>query len=467
MLVNRRAFQKIFVYVGAFSSQAAVFYSVLMVVRNSNSNQIADFALIDAALLFLPFLISFMSERTAVVLCQDTSTGVNLEVFKSSLYFTVLLTPIVYLAYWLLADIAGFLFGTSLDYYILCAALSIAVYNITIQKILIQSRYTLLAGIQICRALVVISLMWLGVRESGDMLILFLVVHIVSNFVAFAVGFMASGRSHLTGFKLTAHAKDWRLFATLGLIPLSVFLAGYVVGNIGRLALKSYGLTEQLAVLLIYSKILVVMLATLMPMSMYLKPRILEFFRENINTVPREWSYLLVLATAVASAFLLNFDLIWGVWGYEGMEPSNSIAAVLFSGGVAGWLTTTVVELKFERRSLLILKLVIFGVPMGMLVSFYAVMSSGITLSLVIYSGAIAECLILAFACFHSFKDKAVNALIKYLTAVVCILSVAAISDVIGRYVENHAVSISINVIATVTMLSIVAFMLFSKKIDL
>ena len=460
---NSSVKNKLLVYTGAFLSQISTLLAVMMIVRYSDIEQVAQLAVIDALLLFLPFFLSFMSERTAIIIFYQKKSLLSYNSFSSSFVFCLAILPVFLILYLLFSSLLNFKFTQGYDYLVIISSFCIAVFNISFQSYLINEDYKGLAKCQIIRGSVFLLMIGVAFYYKIDSISALLSAYIFSCLISSSTKIL----EFINCASFSSIRKQSFIFLKLGYIPLSVLFLGFIISNGGRLLLESYNLKEDLAILLVYSKSLLILLSVLMPLSSYFKPKILGLYSKSRLEFPPIWSYLLIFASIVSFLFLINFKYLWMAWGLEDSSFSLFTVSLMICGGIASWLTTSVVELYYEESKLAKLKVIIYLIPVAFMLFIFYFWGESLNLIGVISAMVFAEVSLLIVSIFISYRMTALVPLSQYFIASLIIIICGLVVDFIlmnisGTYYEYIFVSI----ISVILSLFAVKFF-FSSKLEL
>ena len=122
-------------YIGAMVSQVVLYLIYVIVVRRMIIKEIAILAIIDGIILFLPFLLTLVSERTSVISYYDKGAKFGLHLFNISKSLTIINTICVILV-WLPVQWLVNKEYLILSIIIIITAASTGLFNIQFQKYL-------------------------------------------------------------------------------------------------------------------------------------------------------------------------------------------------------------------------------------------------------------------------------------------------------------------------------------------
>ena len=311
--ISSKLKDKIIIYFGSFFSQISTFIITILIVRSSSLKNISEIAILDGFLLFLPFIISLMSERTTIIIFYRDKEESSEKIFSSSLVFTTILFLLSYIVYILIDLYSNYKINSTHMSMLILACYSISVYNICFQNLILQRNYLRLAIIQLSKGSLMLSLaclqLYLGVNTIKTLLLSYLLSNLVST--AYVT------LNYIKNFSADCFFSHVKTFLRLGYIPILVVVFSYIISNAGRFVLESNEYREDLAFLLVYSKSLIILMSLFMPLSNYLKPKFLELYDNNRNDFPLIWKSLLYFTVITSLLLLVIFKILWVLWLME------------------------------------------------------------------------------------------------------------------------------------------------------
>lgn len=350
-------------YFGSLVTQLSTLILIVVVVRESSTEAVATLAIVDGILLFLPFFLSFMSERSAVSIYYEQNKRKGLEAFAlgSSI---VLITSIFIAALGLTAKLfiaESHYHQISLFLIVLFAASGSAIFNIQVQKQLVTENYKSLAIFQGARGVLLLIVAYIFSRLTDDMVVVYLLALGVSTYMASSIHL---GRA-ICMWEFETFVSHIGLIIRMGKVSLVVLFFGFLLANAGRYALGASGEIGGLAKLLVYTKTYMLVLAFLVPYSNFLKPKIMKEYSIDRSVITSYWGALLAVSFFAGMAVITTLSVVLKLWGeQEAIEVQYVEFSLLLGSGVFMAVLGASVDIYFDHSVHLKNKLIIYGIPL-------------------------------------------------------------------------------------------------------
>jgi hypothetical protein len=417
-------------YIGAMVSQVVLYLIYVIVVRRMIIKEIAILAIIDGIILFLPFLLTLVSERTSVISYYDKGAKFGLHLFNISKSLTIINTICVILV-WLPVQWLVNKEYLILSIIIIITAASTGLFNIQFQKYIVLKNYKDLVKMQTYRGVAILVIAFL-MMYSGFSNINVLLISIVG-------GNLISLKKHQY-FRRSINKNLLGYIIKMSVVPIIMVLLGYILVNAGRVSLALNNNDYSLALLLIYIKSSLIILLAITPFSNYLKPLILEEYKKNRYSIPVYWKQLFSFGFLSSLGGIFALSILWIIWGNEHGEPNYFIFSICIGGAFSMWLLTSIVDLYYDHPKYLYKKIIIFLIPVSVYILLLIVLSSEIDYTTIIYLLSFTQFLIFSLALFMAFSfNKVYKVYFMYIMSIISIIAIGYLNNI---FFSKHSYSL-------------------------
>lgn len=434
---------KLGLYLGSFISQFSMFLVLIVVVRNSTIEDIATLAIVDGVLLVLPFFLTLVSERSAVIAYYEKTDKTGLKIFATS-FILVLSLTIVSLLLWAPSRWIASESVSTLGFFIIMAGAANGLYNIQIQRHIVLENYLNLTKMQIKRGVAIVLFGILFQFLDYNSVHLYPLAIFCGSFIAVSNTIFATFRGWKWKYGLIkSHIK---YILRMCMVALLVLFLGYIMNNLGRLTLEINNKSLDLALLLIYLKNTLLVTVALTPVATFFKPHVLKEYTSSRSRLPSHWFQALAFAFFISIGAIAAFNFLWSIWGLVENEPDHVSFAVCIIGAVSMWLTSSIVDLYYEHSNLLNKKIVIYSVPISILTIILFLAGQHITYKEIILVVTITQFGILTLGIFIAFPIA--NFVKQYFLLIAAIISILTLG-----FLFNHlAIVLSQAIFATISI---------------
>jgi hypothetical protein len=354
---------KSLVYFGSLASQLSTLCLLVVVVREASTEAVAMLAIVDGILLFLPFFLSIMCERSAVSIFYEQNKVKGLEAFALGsgivLIMSLFISAIVLTAKLFIAQ--DHYHYISLFLFILFSASGSAIFNIQVQKYLVTENYQSLAISQVMRGVLLLLVAYITSRLTDNMVLVYVLSLGVSSYITSSIHLVRA--IHM--WELKIFISHIGLIIRMGQVSLLVLFFGFLLANLGRYALGASGDVSGLAKLLIYTKTSMLVLSFVAPYSNFLKPKIMSEYSIDRSVITSYWTSLLAVCLFIGMAVITTLNVILKLWGeQEALEVQYSEFSLLLGSGVLMALLGAAVDIFYDHSLYLKNKLLVYGIPL-------------------------------------------------------------------------------------------------------
>ena len=374
---------------------------LLLVVRDAPVKSIALLAIVDGILLFLPFFLTMVSERAAIIAFYERSPTRGYRLFATG-YIIVFSLTVLSAIIWL--PIQAFINEDYifLSFLVIIAAAGNGLFNIQLQRYIVQENFTGLATSQAKRGVVVIfvglTLQYLDVDAAYT--------YPATIFFGSLVAISGSMKATLSYWEPRHLKLQIKYLFKICYIALIILFFGFVIANAGRFFLEINSKEQDLAILLLYLKTALLTTVAMTPFATFLKPLILKEFRKTRNRIPKGWHQLIYFSFFVSVGTISSFNVLWAVWGVDELKPDYFSFAICLVGSTTMWLMSSIIELYFEQSSYIKKKIIVFGLPSAFLVLGLFLMDTSVNYEVVLAMVSISQFFILSLGLFTAFKFR-------------------------------------------------------------
>lgn len=381
---------------GSFFSQGINYLVLLILIRFMTEEEIAVWSLIDGLLLFLPFGLSFVSERSSLIAFYEKGATIGKKFFKLSNTLTITIT-LAALLLWVPIQYHLQSQYLTLSILILISGMSTALSNIRLQKYLVLENYSEIFKMHLLRGS--------GIAITACIFIIFKLKTIYIIPLALMVGnFISIKKIKLGTFNFKS--QDLLFILKMSAVPIILIFMAYLLQNTSRLLFTFYSKKNDLIIFLIYAKNATLFSFILMPFTNFLKPLILKNYKIDRQIIPNYWKQLMLFGFFICLGAISSFSFLWRLWGISISYPDHMIFSVLISGTFVSWFFSSIIELYYEHSSHIYKKLIIYSLPLSFFVLTLVIFGSRVNFSNAIIIMFITQFLIFLVSLNLAFSFK-------------------------------------------------------------
>ncbi|MEZ5757436.1 MAG: hypothetical protein R3D86_04375 [Emcibacteraceae bacterium] len=423
-------------YLGSFIAQFPSLILLLFIVRNSSVEDIAQLAIIDGIILFLPFFLTLASERSSVIAFYEKSSYSGLNLFASGVVIVIISSLSILILSILVQWVSGNLQLFWLSLMVIAACASTGLYNIQIQRNLVLENYSALTKTQFKRGIgiIICALIFINIDFNS------VLIYPLSLFIGSIFAVYDSLPESLENWKVKSLRVHIKYLYRMSRVALIVIFLSYILANIGRLSLEYYDKTQDLAILLIYIKNSLLTTVVMMPFATFLKPKILKEYKQSRKRLPASWVQILFFSTFVSVGAISFFNVLWSAWGLAEIKPDYFSFSICLAGSTALWLMSSSIDLYFDHSNLLSKKIMIYSLPIFSLIVLFLIFGSLFNYRSVIVAISVGQFSILTLGIFLAFNFSQI--IKQYLFLVSVLGSILVFGKIFERLSTSYSESI-------------------------